>query len=148
MSMQANNVWILTGRLTRDPEQRDAGQSKVTSITLAVNQPPKRDAEGKVMHDDKGFAVVPTDFPRIQFWGKFGDSVMTNAKKGRLVCVSGQIRTRKVEKPDGTFNYYQDLWADDIRYLDSNKSKDAGAPADSAPVEEAPPPPATGDSEF
>lgn len=79
------NKVILMGRLTRNPEVRYA-QGKtplaVAHYTLAVPRKFKR------KNDDD------TDFINCVAFGKIGEFAEKYLQKGKMICVSGEIRVR------------------------------------------------------
>jgi single-strand DNA-binding protein len=77
------NTITLVGRLTKDPQSREAGSSNVVSFSVAVDN-----WGGK----DKG-----TSFFDVQAWSKTGDFVSNYLKKGDQVVVSGRMESRKHE---------------------------------------------------
>ena len=69
----------LTGRLTKDPEQRTYNNSTVISFSVAVYTTKKV--------DDKYVA----DFYSVSYWGKYAENVFPKLKKGTLVQVYGDL---------------------------------------------------------
>jgi len=135
--MQSNNYFSFIGRTTRDPEVRtlESG-AKCAYISLAVDQPPRRDDNGNVVVDEKGFPVRHADFPRVVAWGNLVDVIEKHLKKGRLISVSGQVRTRRVEKQDGTADFYTDFRVGDFQFLDKPAKSDNGSKEPSGASEE------------
>ena len=88
----------IVGRITKDPQSRQAGEYTVVSFSVAC------DNKGK----DKG-----TTFFDCQAWGKQGEFVMNYLGKGRLVYVQGQMESRKHE--DKT---YWTVTANEVKGLD------------------------------
>lgn len=97
----------LIGRFTKDPELRfTPGQGKpVTTFTIAVDRRKKDEA----------------DFIRIVAWGKTAESVANYMKKGRLIGITGSIRTGSYEGKDGTKRYTTDVVASHVQFLDYGK---------------------------
>jgi len=70
---------VITGRLSKDAEIRQAGSSEVCAFDVAV---------------DQGFGDKKvTNWFRCQFWGKRGTSVQPYLLKGSSVTVSGELET-------------------------------------------------------
>lgn len=67
------NTINIVGRVGREPEQRQAGQNTVASLSVAVSH-------GK----DK------TSWFNVQIWGKGAETVMNYVHKGDLVGFTGQ----------------------------------------------------------
>jgi single-strand DNA-binding protein len=80
------NQSTLVGRLTKDPELKYTGDGKpVANYQLAVQRPYKKDGQ------------KPTDFISIVTWGKDGEFLANNAKKGSMIAVRGRWETRSYD---------------------------------------------------
>lgn len=77
-----NSVNIV-GRLTRDPEVKQAGDNSVTQLRLAYDQ------------------YRGTGYVDVACFGKLGDTAAKYLTKGRQVAVSGELRWREWT-PEGT----------------------------------------------
>jgi single-strand DNA-binding protein len=76
------------GRMGADPETRDAGSSTVTSIRIA---------------SDHGFGDrKTTTWVSVSIWGKRGQWVSDNMRKGERVVASGMMQHRTWTKKDGS----------------------------------------------
>lgn len=72
----------IIGRLTRDPEQQQAGQYNVTHFTVASNSTRKnRDGE------------YDNTFVRCTVFGRQGDVIAQRFQKGQPIIVSGELST-------------------------------------------------------
>lgn len=101
----------LTGRLTKDPEVRyTQNQEPVARFTLAV------DRAGK----DAG-----ADFIGCSAFGKTAEVIGKYCQKGRLIGVTGRIRTGSYQKQDGSKIYYTEVAADRMEFLGGRED---GAP--------------------
>jgi len=103
------NVVALVGRLTKDPDIRMAGETKVSSFTLAVNRPFKND-DGEQQ----------ADFIQCQAWKNQAEFMEKYVVKGQLVAVQGSIRTRNYDK-DGTTIYVTEVNVDQIHSLEKRE---------------------------
>ena len=103
------NVVALVGRLTKDPDIRMAGETKVSGFTLAVNRPFKND-DGEQQ----------ADFIQCQAWKNQADFMEKYVVKGQLVAVQGSIRTRNYDK-DGTTIYVTEVNVDQIHSLEKRE---------------------------
>lgn len=109
------NKVIVHGRLTRDPEMRDAGSSTVCWFTVAENQRFDRDK---------------TNFHDCEAWGKTGEFVEKYFHKGSEIVVSGELRQREYEAKDGT---KRRVWAVNVDAVDfCGKAADNGGSRQSA----------------
>ncbi len=85
------NIAFITGRLTKDPESRQAKETTVTRFTVAANRP----TEG-------------TDFIPCVVFGKSAEAAARYLKKGMKVEITGSIRTGSYEK-DGQKVYTTEI---------------------------------------
>ncbi len=91
--MASFNRVILMGNLTRDVELRQAGESKVTEISLAVNERVKKNGEW----------VEDVTFVDITLWGRTAEIAAEYCQKGSPVLVEGRLKLDTWEK-DGKKN--------------------------------------------
>jgi single-strand DNA-binding protein len=78
------NICIFTGRLTRDPESRQAGGSTVTSFGLAVDDSYKNKSTGDTVDQ-----AVFLDF---ECWGKRGEVLSNYCKKGDELKIQARAK--------------------------------------------------------
>lgn len=107
------NKVILMGRLTKDPEVRTSGETKVSRYTLAVDRRFSKDEQ--------------TDFINIVCFGKSAEFAEKYFKKGMKVLVTGRIQTGSYEK-EGQKIYTTDIVAEDQEFTES-KNASSSAPA-------------------
>lgn len=105
------NVVALVGRLTKDPDIRMAGETKVSGFTLAVNRPFKTE-EGEQQ----------ADFIQCQAWKNQAEFMEKYVHKGHLVAVQGSIRTRNYDK-DGTTVYVTEVNVEQIHSLEKREAQ-------------------------
>lgn len=108
-----NNV-VLIGRLTKDPQMRSSanGQMAIAGFTLAVDRP-VRSGEKK-----------QADFIRITVFGKQAETCGKYLTKGRLVAVSGSIRTGSYQDQSGNTVFTTEVAASWVEFLESGRSED------------------------
>ena len=138
-----NNVSLI-GRLTRDPELKyiPGSGTAVANFTLAVDRGLSKSKKQELEQQGKPTA----DFIRIVVWGKQAENCANYLAKGRLVAVSGSIRTSTSKDDSGKTNYYTDVNAYRVEFLEwgndqknsssQNKSNDDIDPDDFKSVEE------------
>lgn len=99
------NSFFFIGKIVRDPEQKvfQSGNT-LTTVCIAVTS--------KNKHGEY------TDFFDISMWGPLGETAKKYLKKGRLVAVEGEIRTRTIDTQNGKRKVY-DFKATDFRFLDA-----------------------------
>jgi len=107
------NKWIGMGRLTKDPEVRTSGETKISRYTLAVDRRFSKDEQ--------------TDFINIVCFGKSAEFAEKYFKKGMKVLVTGRIQTGSYEK-EGQKIYTTDIVAEDQEFTES-KNASSSAPA-------------------
>lgn len=103
------NKVILLGRLTKDPDTRQAGETTVTRFTIAVDRRYK--TEG-------GQAA---DFPNVVAFGKTAEFIQKYFYKGMKILVDGRLQTGSYEK-DGVKHYTTDVIAEAVEFAESEKA--------------------------
>ena len=83
------SIWKITfgGDLTADPELRQIGENTVCNFSVACN-------------DYQGGQEV-TDFINCEAWGKVGQSIADNFKKGGRIFVAGAFGWQRYTSPEG-----------------------------------------------
>lgn len=126
-----NNV-SLVGRLTKDPELQyipGSGQA-VSKFTLAIDRGLSKEKKKELEAQGKPTA----DFIRTVVWGKQAEHCANYLGKGRLVAVTGSIRTSSSRDESGNMNYYTDVNAFSVQFLDwgDDSSNGSGKGANSS----------------
>lgn len=103
------NSTILIGRLTKDPETRQAGETTITTFTLAVDRQGKEKA---------------ADFIRITTFSKTAENCARFLVKGRLVAVNGRIQTGSYTNKNGDTVYTTDVIANNVKFLEWGEKKE------------------------
>lgn len=103
-----NRVTII-GRLGKDPEQRQAGDSSVCNFSVAVSEKFKgRDGEMQER----------TEWVTCVAWAKLAEICSQYLRKGSLVYCEGKLQTRSWDK-DGEKRYTTEVRLDGMQMLDS-----------------------------
>lgn len=118
MAFSLNRAQLI-GNITRDPEVRMAGSSKVASFGVATNSSWTDKTTGQ--RKDKA------EFHNIVAWGKLAEICEQYLRKGSKVYVEGRIQTRDWEGEDGVKRYRTEIVLDNMIMLD--KKGDAVSPA-------------------
>ena len=114
------NKVILTGRLTRDPEQRmSQNNMEISRFSLAV----------------QGDYVSKSGERNVEFincvaFGNQAGTINRFCKKGTLIGVQGRIKNGSYEAQDGTKRYTTDVVIDQFEFLGSKNSNQANDDAD------------------
>ncbi|MFD1179516.1 single-stranded DNA-binding protein [Paenibacillus puldeungensis] len=110
------NRVILIGRLTRDPElQYTPSGVAVTKFTLAVDRP----------FTSQG-GEREADFIPVVTWRQLAETCANYLSKGRLTAVEGRINVRNYENNEGKRIYVTEVIADNVRFLESNRTNSNG----------------------
>lgn len=109
------NKVILLGRITRNPETRQAGETTVTRFSLAVDRRFKSDGQPSA------------DFPSCVAFGKTAEFISKYFKQGMKIALEGRIQTGSYTNKDGNKVYTTDVIAEAVEFAESKKT-DAGEP--------------------
>ncbi len=110
------NKVILCGRLTADPELRMAGETPVTSFTVAVNR----------HYKSKSQDAQQADFIGCTAWRSTAEFITRYFHKGSSICVVGSIQTRSWTDQQGQKRYATEVVVDEANFVDS-KGEGSGA---------------------
>lgn len=102
------NLTILTGRITKDLELKQAGQTQVTNFSLAVDNPFKRD---------------DTSFFDIVAFGKTAELLNNYCGKGSKILIEGNLKQDRFQDKEGNNRSVVRVIANRIEFLDSKGSK-------------------------
>lgn len=117
--MPSVNRAILIGHLGRDPEMRYTQEgTAIANVSIATTETWKNKA---------GEKQEATEWHRVVFFGKLAEIAGEYLKKGSLVYVEGQLRTRKWQNKDGVDQYTTEINAREMKMLGGKPDK----PADS-----------------
>lgn len=107
------NRVVLVGHVGNDPEIRQFETSSVASFSLATSKKGYTTKDGKVIEDQ-------TEWHNISVWGGLSGVVEKYVKKGDLLYLEGEIRTRKYEK-DGQTRYATNIHVNELKMLGGKK---------------------------
>lgn len=102
------NLTILTGRITKDLELKQAGQIQVTNFSMAVDNPYKRD---------------DTSFFDIVAFGKTAELLNKYCGKGSKILIEGNLKQDRFQDKEGNNRSVVRVIANRIEFLDSKGSK-------------------------
>ena len=120
------NKVMLIGRLGADPEIRyTQSGTAVANFRMATNNRVKRGDEW----------AEEAEWHRIVAWDRLAEICSQYLKKGSLVYIEGQLRTRSWEDQDGNRRWITEVHARDMQMLDSRGAEGGGSEsgADLAP---------------
>lgn len=99
------NKVLLIGRLTKDPEYREAKELSIAKYTLAVD---RRGSEH-------------ADFISCVVFGKGADFANEYLKRGTKIAIEGRIQTGSYENKKGEKVYTTDVIVDAQEFCESKK---------------------------
>lgn len=123
--MNADNLTVLNGRLTRDVELSYMQDGKaVAKFTVAVNRAYK-DANGERQ----------ADFHNCVIFGNRAEAVANYFHKGDMIGVAGELRDNNYEK-DGVTHYNKQIVVDSFGFRGQNSQNNNASGAQSNSVGE------------
>ncbi|WP_372757071.1 single-stranded DNA-binding protein [Lactococcus lactis] len=106
------NKTMLIGRLTSAPEiSKTINDKSYVRVTLAVNRRFK---------NEKGEREA--DFISIIIWGKSAETLVSYAKKGSLISIEGEIRTRNYTDKQNQKHYVTEILGLSYDLLESRET--------------------------
>lgn len=95
-----NQVQII-GTVGRDPEVRQAGNSRVANLSVATSE--------KWTDKSTGDRKEKTEWHRVTVWGALADIVEKYVRKGDKIFLQGKLQTRKWTDKDGVEKYTTEI---------------------------------------
>src|SRR5574344_1089769 len=114
------NKWCGTGRLTRDPELRQAGETAVAKFSIAVQRDFKRDGE------------PDADFLNCTVFGKRAETLSKYFTKGMKIEITGRIQTGNYTNKDGVKVYTTDIMVESFGFAESKQNGNSGGQSQQA----------------
>lgn len=118
------NKVILSGRFTRNPEQRMmSNQTEFSKFSLAcqssfVNKDGEKD----------------TEFINCVAFGKTAATINRYCKKGAMIVAQGRIKNSSYDAQDGTKRYVTDVVIDNFEFAGTSQNKSGQAQVQNTPV--------------
>jgi single-strand DNA-binding protein len=102
----ADTTTIITGNLTDDPELRyTPNGTAVASLRVAVTARVK---------DGEGWKDGDTSFFRVNVWRQLAENAADSLSKGDRVIVTGRLKARSWETPEGDKRSTVEIEADEL----------------------------------
>lgn len=112
--MRTVNKVILIGNITRDPVIKTTeSNKKVALFTIATN---------RYFKTVEGAQKSESEFHNCVAWGSLAERCEKFLKKWKLVYTEGRLKTRVIEKEDGTKTYKTEIVISNLIFL--NKKSD------------------------
>jgi single-strand DNA-binding protein len=107
--MRTINKVILIGNVTKDPfVKTTAGDKKVATFTVATNRYYKS-ASGETLSE--------AEYTNCVSWGPLAERAEQFLVKGKLVYIEGHLKTRIIEKEDGSKIHKTEVVASQLIFL-------------------------------
>lgn len=108
------NKVILVGRLTRDPEMRQAGETSVVNFSIAVDRRFKKEGGQEA------------DFPSCVAFGKTAEFIEKYFFKGMKIALEGRLQTGSYTNKDGKKVYTTDVVVEAVEFAESKRAQNQG----------------------
>ena len=119
------NKVVLMGRLTKEPETRNGGDTNVAKYTLAVDR--------RVRRDNNDPNAQTADFISCVAFGKSADFAENWLHKGTKIAITGHLQTGKYTNRDGQTVYTTDVVVEDQEFAESKNAE--SKPKENTPTE-------------
>lgn len=113
------NRWTGIGRLTRDPELRQAsGGTAFCRFSIACNR--NYTANGEKREE--------VSFFNCQAWGRLAEIINQYARKGKQVALDGRLQQRSWEDKDGKKQYAVEIVVENVQFLGGGNGERGAGP--------------------
>lgn len=107
--MRTINKVILIGNITKDPfVKTTTGDKKIATFTVATN---------RYYKGPTGESLSDAEYTNCVAWGPLAERSGQFLTKGKLVYVEGHLKTRIIDKEDGTKLYKTEVVVDQLIFL-------------------------------
>lgn len=127
--MRTVNKVILIGNITRDPSIKNTeNNKKVALFTIATN---------KYYKTTEGENKSESEFHNCVAWWTLAERAEQFLTKGKLVYLEGRLKTRIIEKEDGTKMYKTEIVASSLIFLNKRSDfEEAGIDEDEIDIDD------------
>lgn len=113
------NKVVIMGRITHEPELKHTPSGvAVMSFNIAVDRPRRKDEEQQA------------DFITCVAWREKALFIQKYFGKGRLIIISGELRSRTYEDKNATKHYVTEVYVDNVFFSGEKKPEDKAEEAD------------------
>ncbi len=107
--MRTINKVILIGNITKDPFiKTTTADKKIATFTVATN---------RYYKSPTGESLSDAEYTNCVAWGPLAERSEQFLTKGKLVYVEGHLKTRIIDKDDGTKLYKTEVVVDQLIFL-------------------------------
>lgn len=107
--MRTINKVILIGNITKDPFiKTTTADKKIATFTIATN---------RYYKGQNGEALSDAEYTNCVAWGPLAERSEQFLTKGKLVYVEGHLKTRIIDREDGTKLYKTEVVVDQLIFL-------------------------------
>lgn len=115
--MRTINKVILIGNVTKDPfVKTTAGDKKVATFTVATNRYYKW---------SNGENLSEAEYTNCVTWGPLAERSEQFLTKGKLVYIEGRLKTRVIDKEDGSKIHKTEVVVSELIFLSKREDFDA-----------------------
>ena len=107
------NKVILVGRLTRDPDIRQAGETTIARFAVAVDRRYKQDGG------------TTADFPSCVAFGHTAKFIGDYFKQGMKIALEGRLQTGDYTDKDGVKRFTTEVIAENVEFAESKRTENA-----------------------
>jgi len=125
--MSVNKI-LLIGRIGKDAELKQAGNTSVCNFSLATSE---------TWNDKSGTKQERIEWHQLVVFGRMAESLSKYLTKGKLIFCDGQIRYESYEK-DGIKRYATKIVVQNIKFLGGKSEKQEQKPQQKVDTEETP----------
>lgn len=111
------NKFLVSGRMTADPEIKTIGENRLCEFTIACERP-----------KHKGEETAETDFFPCTAWNRNADVIVDWFGKGDMVTLVGSVHNKRYEK-DGQKRSAIEVKVEEIHF-NGGKKRENTAPTD------------------
>ncbi len=114
--MRTVNKVILIGNVTKDPfVKTTTGDKKVAVFTIATN---------RYYKTPTGEMNSEAEYTNCVTWGPLAEKTEQFLTKGKLVYIEGHLKTRMIDKEDGTKLHKTEVVVDQLIFLSKREEGD------------------------
>ena len=126
--MRTVNKVILIGNIAKDPLIRETKVGAKNALFVVATNRIYKDKNGQVQNE--------AEFSNCIAWGMLADRCQQYLKKGKLVYIEGRLKTRTIEKEDGTKIYRTEIVVLNLIFLNKRGefSEEATPVSDTSPI--------------